>query len=79
MNDNERLQGITVIAREGESIEALIKRFKKKVNKSEILKDIKKHMFYEKPSRVKNRKKIESEIRRKKEEKKLEKINERKG
>ncbi len=70
MQENDRLQGVMVIAREGESIEALIKRFKKKVNKSEILKDIKKHMFYEKPSIIKNRKKIESEIRRKKEERK---------
>lgn len=70
MQDNNRLQGVTVIAREGEPIESLIKRFKKKVNKSEILKDIKRHMFYEKPSVIKNRKKIESEIRRKKEERK---------
>jgi len=70
VQENDRLQGVMVIAREGESIEALIKRFKKKVNKSEILKDIKKHMFYEKPSIIKNRKKIESEIRRKKEERK---------
>jgi small subunit ribosomal protein S21 len=67
VQENNKL-GVVVIAREGELIDSLIKRFKKKVNKSEILKDIKKHMFYEKPSTIKNRKKIESEIRRKKEE-----------
>lgn len=65
-----KLEGITVVAREGESGEALIKRFKKKVSKSEILKDMKRHMFYEKPSRVKKRKKIEAEIKRRKEEQK---------
>ena len=70
MHPDEKLQGVTVIARDDESIESLIKRFKKKVNKSEILKDIKRHMFYEKPSSVRNRKKIDSEIKRKKEERK---------
>lgn len=70
MHPDEKLQGVTVIARDDESIESLIKRFKKKVNKSEILKDIKRHMFYEKPSSVRNRKKIDAEIKRKKEERK---------
>ena len=70
MQQDERLQGITVVIRDGETIESLIKRFKKKVNKSEILKDIKRHMFYEKPSSIRNRKKIDAEIKRKKEDKK---------
>jgi small subunit ribosomal protein S21 len=70
VHPDEKLQGVTVIARDDESIESLIKRFKKKVNKSEILKDIKRHMFYEKPSSVRNRKKIDAEIKRKKEERK---------
>ena len=53
---------------EGESIENALRRFKRKVQQEDIIKDIKKHSFYLKPgdkrrakqalARKKNRKKI---------------------
>ena len=56
---------------EGESIENALRRFKRKVQKGEIIKDIKKHSFYLKPgdkrrakqalARKRNRKKIRRE------------------
>ncbi|KKM69025.1 hypothetical protein LCGC14_1454930, partial [marine sediment metagenome] len=39
-----------VKARSGESFESLMNRFKKVVEKSGILADLKRHEFYEKPS-----------------------------
>jgi len=65
-----QLEGVVVVLREDESIQSLIKRFKKKVSKNEIMKDIKRHMFYEKPSRTRKRKRVEAESRRRKEEEK---------
>lgn len=47
-----------VYARPGESFESLIKRFKKAVEKSGILADVRKHEFFEKPSVQKKRKQI---------------------
>ena len=67
---DNKLEGITVVAREDEPIESLIKRFKKKVMKSEILKDIKRHMYYEKPSRLKKIKRVAAASRKRKEEQK---------
>lgn len=48
--------GICVVRREGESIDKLIKRFKKRCMKDDLLQEIREHIFYEKPS-VKKRKK----------------------
>ena len=39
-----------VIAREGEDLDSLIRRFKKLVEKSEILQDVKKHEYFLKKS-----------------------------
>ena len=57
--------------REGESIENALRRFKRKVQQEDIIKDIKKHSFYLKPgdkrrakqalARKRNRKKIRRE------------------
>ena len=57
---------------EGESIESALRRFKRKVQQEDIIKDIKKHSFYLKPgdkrrakqalARKRNRKKLRREI-----------------
>jgi small subunit ribosomal protein S21 len=67
--------GVRVLAeikiQEGESIENALRRFKRKVQQEDIIKDIKKHSFYLKPgdkkrakqalARKRNRKKIRRE------------------
>jgi len=45
----------TVVARENESFDILLKRFKKKCEKAAILSEIKKNQAYEKPSVRKKR------------------------
>lgn len=56
-------KGVSVIRREGEEIEALIRRFRKKVTKNGIYKDLKVREFYEKPSLKKRRKSTEAKKR----------------
>jgi small subunit ribosomal protein S21 len=46
---------IKVDARSGESIDRLLKRFKKQCEKEGLTKDIKKNSFYEKPSERRRR------------------------
>jgi small subunit ribosomal protein S21 len=67
--------GVTGVAevkiQEGESIESALRRFKRKVQQEDIIKDIKKHSFYLKPgdkrrakqalARKRNRKKLRRE------------------
>jgi small subunit ribosomal protein S21 len=60
-----------VKVQEGESIESALRRFKRKVQQEDIIKDIKKHSFYLKPgdkrrakqalARKRNRKKMRRE------------------
>jgi len=64
-------RGLVVVARHDESADSLIKRFKKKVNRSGILREFKNATFYEKPSERKKRKRIEAAIRRIKDEQKI--------
>jgi small subunit ribosomal protein S21 len=68
--------GVTRVAevkiQEGESIESALRRFKRKVQQEDIIKDIKKHSFYLKPgdkrrakqalARKRNRKKLRREL-----------------
>jgi small subunit ribosomal protein S21 len=71
-----RLRGVyhrvaEVKIQEGESIESALRRFKRKVQQEDIIKDIKKHSFYLKPgdkrrakqalARKRNRKKLRRE------------------
>ena len=70
---NDKKMGLVVIRRENEDIESLIKRFKKKVNNSGILREVKNHSAYEKPSIFKKRKRKEAAIRREKDEQKQQK------
>lgn len=48
-----------IIVKEGESFEQALKRFKRLVEKTKILSEVKKREFYEKPG-VKRRKKIQA-------------------
>lgn len=72
----EEHNSICVVRRKGEPIENIIRRFKKKYLKSNILQEYKDHMHYEKPGDKKRRKK-QSNIRAIKQAKKKE-IQERK-
>ena len=53
---------------EGESIESALRRFKRKVQQEDIIKDIKKHSFYLKPG---DKKRVTSALARKRSRKKL--------
>ena len=66
-----RNSGIEVTSRNNEDIESLIKRFKKKVNNSGILKEVKNASFFIKPSQKIKRKRKEAAIKREKEESKI--------
>jgi len=50
---------IKVIAKPNESIENLLKRFKRKITKSGVLRDFRKHMTFEKPSSIKHKRNVE--------------------
>ena len=50
--------GVKTVARRNENIESLIRRFKRSCERSNILKDHKKHSVYEKPSDRRKREKI---------------------
>ena len=52
---------------EGESIESALRRFKRKVQQEDIIKDIKKHSFYLKPG---ERKRVKQALARKRNRKK---------
>jgi len=54
--------GICVVKRKGESVEDLIKRFRKKYSKSGIVKEFRDRMYFEKPS-DRRRRKIRQSIR----------------
>ena len=65
------MSGIVVTKRENEDVDSLIKRFKKKVNNSGILKELKNASFFMKPSQKLKRKRKEAAIKREKEETKI--------
>ena len=50
--------------REGEDVESIIRRFKKQCQKFEIIKDYKKHQYYESKS-LKRKRKHENYLKRK--------------
>jgi len=55
------LAGISV--REGESYESFMRRFRRACEKAAVLRDYKRHQFYEKPSEKRKRKIIEARRR----------------
>lgn len=64
---------IKIIINEGEPIDKVLKKFKRKVEQSSILKDIKKREFYVKPSIKRKLKRRATNSRMKKREKKINK------
>ena len=67
----EEHTGICVVKRRGETSESLIKRFRKKFSKSNVIKELHDRMFFEKPGDKKRRKK-EQYIRNLRQEKQKE-------
>jgi small subunit ribosomal protein S21 len=57
-----------VILNEGESLESALRRFKRKVQQEDIIKDAKKHSFYLKPG---EKKRIKQALARKRLRKKM--------
>ena len=53
---------------EGESIESALRRFKRKVQQEDIIKDIKKHSFYLKPG---DKRRVKQALARKRSRKKM--------
>lgn len=56
MKYDKTVKGATVAVKENENINQALKRFKKKVEESGILEDLRRKEFYEKPTSVKKRK-----------------------
>lgn len=71
--ENDILIGVTVHLRKSESVESLIKRFKRKVGKSGILKEVRDRGEYLKPSVKKRKKAADARKRNEKDLSKLEK------
>lgn len=57
-----------VIINDGESMESALRRFKRKVQQEDIIKDVKKHSFYMKPG---EKKRIKQALARKRLRKKM--------
>ena len=53
---NREYRGNTVIVKEGENINQALRRFKRKVEESGVLDDLRKKEFYEKPTTERKRK-----------------------
>ena len=70
----EESNGICVVRRKGESVEDLIKRFRKKWSKSGVARELKERMYFEKPSAKKKRKKMQSIRMIEREQEKLEEM-----
>ena len=60
---NNQLQGRTVVFKENENVNQALRRFKKKIEDSNVLDDLRKHEFYEKPTSVRKRKKSAAKAR----------------
>jgi small subunit ribosomal protein S21 len=60
---NNKLQGRSVTSRENENINQLLRRFKKKVEESNVLEDLRENEFYDKPSIVRNKAKASAKAR----------------
>ena len=57
---------MAIKARPGETLDSMLRRFKKETLKSEVLKDLKKHEFYMSPSEKRRKKSAEAQKRLKK-------------
>lgn len=61
-NDN-KLKGRAITVKEFENINQALRRFKKKVDESNVLDELRKHEFYEKPTTERKRKKAAAKAR----------------
>jgi small subunit ribosomal protein S21 len=66
--NKEVLSLAQVIVNDGESLESALRRFKRKVQQEDIIKDVKKHSFYLKPG---EKKRIKQALARKRVRKKM--------
>lgn len=56
-NEKQLIKGNKVFVKENENINQALRRFKKKIESSGVLEDLRKKEFYEKPTSVRKRKK----------------------
>ncbi|MBI4457307.1 MAG: 30S ribosomal protein S21 [Acidobacteria bacterium] len=61
-----------VIVQEGESLESALRRFKRKVQQEDIIKEVKRHSFYLKPG---EKKRVKQALARKRNRKKSRQIS----
>jgi small subunit ribosomal protein S21 len=64
--ENNRLKGNSVVLKEHENINQALRRFKKKIDESGLLEDLRAKEFYEKPTTERKRKKGAAKARWKK-------------
>jgi small subunit ribosomal protein S21 len=64
---DRQLTGLGVTVKDGEPVERALRRFKKKIQDSGLLQDLKEREFYEKPTTTRKRKKSAAKNRWKKE------------
>lgn len=77
-NNNNHFKVLGVERKKNESIDKLVKRFRKKVKESEVLYTYRQNQFFEKPSKKRRKKEGLSRIRRKMEKKReKKKVNKR--
>jgi small subunit ribosomal protein S21 len=65
--DSERLVAVIFI-NDGETIEGALRRFKRRVQQEDIIKDVKKHSYYLKPG---EKKRLKSALARKRDRRRL--------
>lgn len=66
MNKHKSVAGRTVVLKENENITQALRRFKRKVEESYVLEDLRKKEFFEKPTTTRKRKKSAAVARWKK-------------
>jgi len=62
-NNKPKEHGLSVIVKEGEYFEKALRRFKKKVDNSGILQDVREKQHYEQPSQVRKKAKAAARAR----------------
>jgi len=75
----QKERGVCVIAKQGELLHDLIRRFKKKFSRSGIAVELRERSYYEKPSVRKKKKRAIARLRRLKEQEKISRPRKRNG
>lgn len=63
MNKHKPISGRTVVLKENENITQALRRFKRKIEESNVLEDLRKKEFFEKPTTERKRKKSAAKAR----------------